>query len=822
MFLLAETLQPLPSRILIGWAIVALCGISIGVYLRRFRWKFLHPPALALLFGGAFVLLGLLGGELLGRIGTAFPSTAVSITPVWPWEWTLLLAVCLSLSIAYLYPPRVAHLSVRTGRFLIGLRYFTAALIILASLRPTFQWTRQDKEPSELLILSDISRSMSTSDMSGGLSRYASQTKLLSDVSPIVERLRKEGTVKFFEYGSELKPIETLSSQPTDSTTAIGDALKDLTRTVQGKKIAGILLLGDGSQRGLPPRVEDPRLAARLIAELQIPIHTVTFGAAQLVGTTADLMLENLQTSPTVFVKNRAVIESTLRALGAAGREISVQLLVEKPTPENPQQRSLQPEGDPLIVKPKSADEAIPVQLSFVPEVPGELKVGLRVKPLDGEVLLSNNEQASYLTVMKGGINIAYFDSPRFEQQFLRRIDQSPDIQVEFIPVRKGTRAQNAPLKPDYFRPGAYDIFIIGDVPADYFGAGRARGDNLLLIRNLVENGTGLLMLGGERSFSAGDYGRTPLADLLPVVLAPNAQQAGADLDRDIKLVPTQAGLAHYIMRLDAPENNQAAWDALPPLKGASRFNELQPLGQVLANDQEGAPLLVAHTRGRGRILAFAGDTTWRWVTAGHEAEHQQFWRQAILWLAHKENQGDENVWVQLDSRRLRQGQPLDFTCGAKDKEGEPLKEAQLQVEVTNPEGKTFAVSPQPATRDSVGKFTETLVPGEYRIRVTGTLQGKLLGIGSQARFLVYDEDLELSNPIADAPLMQDLAEITGGQHLRPEQLPSFLDKLAETGLSPEVEQTSAISLWDNPIVVIVMALMLCLEWFYRKTTGLV
>ncbi|MCA9096324.1 MAG: hypothetical protein KDA68_22750, partial [Planctomycetaceae bacterium] len=432
MFLLAETLQPLPSRVLLGWASVAVAGLVVGYYLRRFRWKFLHPIGLALLFAGSMIVVALSANEFLGRLGSFIPSSAFSVSPIWSWEITLLVAVGLWMSIAFLYPPRVAHLPRTTRRFLVAIRYITATLIVLMSLRPTLQWTRQDKEPSELVILTDISRSMTIGDMPGGLSRYATQSKLLTDASTVFEKLRKQGVVSFKEYGVDLKSVENLTDQPTDSLTAIGDALKDLTRSIQGKKIASIVLMGDGSQRSLPPRLEDPRQAARVISELQIPIHTVTFGASQLQGTTVDLMLENLRTSPIVFVKNRAVLESSLRALGAAGRELTVQLLIEKTSPDNPLKTTLQPEGEPLFVTPRSADEVIPVQMSFVPDVPGELKVGLRVKPVDGEVLLTNNEQSTYLSVMKGGISIAFFDSLRMEQQFLRRIDESPDIQVDY------------------------------------------------------------------------------------------------------------------------------------------------------------------------------------------------------------------------------------------------------------------------------------------------------------------------------------------------------------------------------------------------------
>lgn len=70
-------------------------------------------------------------------------------------------------------------------------------------------------------------------------------------------------------------------------------------------------------------------------------------------------------------------------------------------------------------------------------------------------------------------------------------------------------------------------------------------------------------------------------------------------------------------------------------------------------------------------------------------------------------------------------------------------------------------------------------------MKATGSVGGKILGLGAQVRFLVYDEDLELTNPIADEVLMKDLAELTGGNTFA-RKFSSFLEKIAETGLPPK------------------------------------
>ena len=46
--------------------------------------------------------------------------------------------------------------------------------------------------------------------------------------------------------------------------------------------------------------------------------------------------------------------------------------------------------------------------------------------------------------------------------------------------------------------------------------------------------------------------------------------------------------------------------------------------------------------------MAFAADSTWLWYLGGQHEAHQRFWQQVVLWLAHKDTQGDEAVWAKL------------------------------------------------------------------------------------------------------------------------------------------------------------------------------
>jgi hypothetical protein len=409
--------------------------------------------------------------------------------------------------------------------------------------------------------------------------------------------------------------------------------------------------------------------------------------------------------------------------------------------------------------------------------------------------------------------------------KFVRRIDESPDIRLDLKPIRLPAAGGKSSIEPDWFEPERFDVYIIGSVPARLFG------NNLLeKLAQRVEQGAGLLMTGGTLSFGPGGYADTALADLLPVRMQRTELQNGDQIDpslhydEPLQMLPTAQGVQHFVMRIDSPDKNMARWKALPPLDGGNRFNDLKSGAVVLAESAEGRhPLLVAQQYGRGRVMAFAGDSTYLWYLARpkHE-EHQRFWQQVVQWLAHKDQQGDESIWLKLDARRFRVGQPVGLTFGARDAEKRPIDDADFKIEVTGPGDAKQNVLPQRSGVDYVARFLETAQPGEYRVRVEAEKAGQSIGVPAEARFIVYEQDLELHNPAADFTLLDEISRITGGVTVPPEELGAHLRRLAQQGLDVEVTEIKRVSLWDNWPVLVAFALALSGEWYLRKRRGLV
>jgi hypothetical protein len=254
----------------------------------------------------------------------------------------------------------------------------------------------------------------------------------------------------------------------------------------------------------------------------------------------------------------------------------------------------------------------------------------------------------------------------------------------------------------------------------------------------------------------------------------------------------------------------------------------------VLARAPTGEPMLAAMEYGKGRTMAFAGDTTWRWVRPpdGHLV-HARFWRQLVLWLARQEEAAG-NAWVRLDARRLGAGARLGFQTGLRGKGGVELPGARFEARVVGPDGAEVPVTTQREKDEDRGTFWKTDAPGVYRVVVKAAgkeADGTLVTGESSARFLVAQDDTEMARRAADHAFLRRLAETGGGRFERADQeaFAKFLESMLSQPLPQERPRMSLWPDWNSrktsvlqPGVLLLFASLVCLEWFLRRRWGLV
>lgn len=742
------------------------------------------------------------------------------------------------------------RLSNRGGRILFVLRVLALLFLVFAMLRPALVYTKTLRLASTLYILIDQSESMSRTDEINGNSRFQVAMESLIASEPRLKKLEENTEIQCFAFDGGVHPlsvqkgsIENLSEQPLGKETALGHALEEIRKKSTGKRVLGTILLSDGNQRTRPPRDILPRDAALRFRDSGIPIFSVRLGQASGIPEVQDIAISDLQANDQVFVKNDLSINGSIRISGYTNQPIPVQLHFEDET------------GKMQFVEEKTVratnnGQILPYRFSYTPQKTGYFKYTVLVPPQPKELVDTNNQQSHFVRVIDGGLNVLFIQGdPLPELGLLRQsLNASADIKVQYrsLPIgriradrtsgrqslqqRLEQETAKRPSWIDEFVPDKYNVYILDSIDATAF-----KPEELQALADLVRNGTGLIMLGGVHSFGAGGYAETPLAEVAPVELRIiDRQILGAPVRRDvhwndpISMLPVteQTGRIPYVMRLDPnSQRNLDIWRSLPPLLGANRFDSLKPAATVLAEGPEKQRLLVSHFYGLGRVLAFAGDSTYRWRLAGFGEEHKRFWRQIVLWLARMEDAMEGDCWITLDNVRLFPGETARFQVFMKSTDGDVIRNFKALATVVKPDGSDENIVLIDEEGIPTGSFRSTEQSGDYKIRIEAVVDNKQtepVSRTANARFMVYDSNLELDNPIAYPKLLDNISDLSGGRSIAPEQLPDLIQELYEKSNELIEPRETKQTLYDNWFVLSAFVLVLGIEWFLRKRLGLV
>lgn len=744
--------------------------------------------------------------------------------PVWPWP-LLLLAIALLVGTLWLgYPRRIAHLPRKWRNTLVAVRSVIIAMIVLLLLRPYLILESDEKSDAVIYLVMDRSASMATKDAAGNKTRHQALQDLFEKLRPSLDEIGEDIEVRIRELSAELEPVDGPSEVADGRITNICGALNSLAQAATQEKTGAVIFLSDGRDNGALSSGADPLRAARLLGRQNSPVYAVGFGSSEAVSNGADIALSELDVPSDVFVRNEVPVRVRLRTFGFQGQDVRLRVLIEQriglgfgksgamaPVPPSASNKTLR------VITLESSQEDETVSLQFIPEEAGEIKIAVEAEPIDEEIRQANNRVETVIRVRSGGIRVAYFDRIRPEMKWLKRINVSSRVQLDVVPILGGALAERNVIGDRWFDDDAYDAYIIGDVPASVLGEARIRR----LYRLCQDRGVGLMMIGGQDSFGRGGYHQTPLASLLPVVISGSDQQ----LTDPVPVVPTQAGIRNPILQIASLDQNLARWRELAPMEGANVFRLKEGTApQVLAESANGMPMLVTQSTGSGRVMVFAGDTTWQWALQEDWAveAHQRFWRQVIFWLTRMEEDGENKAWISVEPRQVMPGGNAEMSFGLRGEDGLPVKDANYKLDVIRPDGETSNPQPRAEALSAAADFTETDDPGDYWVRLEATGPD---GTTHQhtTRFLVNNQDPELDNPAADPGLLREIAHVSGGDFLSGDELQKRLEEWAEDGLpGMQIKRSRSILLWDNWFVLLAFVGLMTAEWAIRKKRGLV
>ncbi len=757
--------------------------------------------------------------------------TSLSMEPMFDSLVVAIMAAVVVVAVLWLVTPPTTL--PRQRWILFAFRCAAALVLLLAAFRPTL--VRSDRRPADasLVIAVDASRSMTLSDGRGGdrwsLQRVAYR-ELLEGLSSLDESL----AVEVLTYDTQARPVSSPTSNSLDEVTPDGD-LTDLetaaTASIElaaGKPLAGIVLMGDGTQTAIV-RGGGPLRVAETLNSLGVPLWTIPIGPSGDASSARDVAVESLPESFSLFAGNQVDVPFSVATRGLAGLSIPVRLtwIAQDGTRTDAAER---------MVSPTRALDSTAMSIAITIPPPGTYRLVAQAETQSGELITSNNSQVAFADVRAGGGRVLYLEGqPRLEQSFLRRsLSQFPDLEITYQWIPSDTSSRWPVNLEPLFERGRFDVYILGDLDST------ALGDRQLeMLNERVSEGAGLVTLGGFHAYERGGYANSPLADALPIKLDPSIPRADIAASESLESDSTAAGqltgdiLAqvaqpHPITRI-AGEDNALDWSSLRPLLGANRFADIKvaPGIQVLLESPNEDPLLVIGEFGRGRTAAIAFDSTWRWWRGGQSEWHRRFWRQLVLWLLDRDTTTEDAIAIEIDSRRIPATGSATFLASL------PLADdskrlIQWKAEVVNESGETdeITTTSQSGGSQASGQLAG-LAPGLYRLRVSDGSPASQV-VPAEVGFQVIDQSRELEQPLADPVYLRQLADVTsfhGGRSFSPDEVGMLIDEIAKRRRRAEVAVVEKLRLGDGPIsgwiVFTLFATAMTGEWLLRRKWSL-
>lgn len=756
-------------------------------------------------------------------------------TYYWPWWGVILgLAIMASLTV-YAYLCLKRPISWRLKSLLIALRILAISVLLFCLLEPVFVEKMDITPPMNLPILTDTSRSMELRDVEFNgepSSRLTLANHLLFDSSsqflPSLNKRFETHLYRFDEQSQQisgqLNPLE-IRGNLTDIAASIQTAIREW----RGQQTAGVVLITDGAHNASTFPLED-------VLRLQIPIYPIGIGAPE---PPRDLKIVKIEVNPVVYVEHEVPVYITIQSNGYSGNQVRLSL-----------RRAENSENEGSIVNATSVtltdDSAQVVEFTLIPESEGSFQYVASLPTLEGEISSENNRKVFLLKVVNTKLRVLYIDGrPRWDYVFLKRaLERDPDIDSTcvilsgkrqhqlrdtLLSTTNGYYPQNKELNevrqfPDTLQElMAYDVLIVGDVLSNALNAIQQAA-----VVDFVENhGKAIIFLGGQRSLGINGLIKTSLAGLLPVVLSSNGCIAK---NEDFNLGLTSSGLYHPITRLaNTKANNEAIWRNLPPLSRWLGGLQLRGGATELAvyrrdTPSQPIPIIIFQRSGLGKSLLIAAEGVWNWRFGvwsfkNEDNTYPRFWAQSIRWMATRGEEKQISVTTNLPTYSV--GDIVEITVFAYDESFQPLNNAVIDIEVFPPSDQPFQLHAS-ANSANTGAYTARFnadSQGNHYIKASGRQGEVVLGEDSTEIF-VQLQLAELENPQLDESLLKQLAAKTGGAYLPFAEAYTLPEKI--NARQHPIFATEERDLWDTPLVLICVVVLLGLEWFLRKRRGLV
>ncbi len=673
---------------------------------------------------------------------------------------------------------------------------------------------------------------------------------------------RDAGSVDAGDYADVMRGAFTSTGQATN----IGAGLQMVGEQLGPEEAASVVIVTDG-RHNVPG---DPTEPARALAARGVKVYGLLIGSAEV---SPDAAVEQIDAPDWIYREDTLTANALIRMDGLAGKTLRVEFL----------RGGVLLDTRTLLARTNQQSERVTFT-DKPPESAGH-EYEIRVAQVPGEVNVQNNRQSFRVAVKKDKLYaLVIEDRPRWEFRYVTAtLERDPRMKVQTVLLSPGEIAGVTSPPPVKASPAntqieaqilpetrdewlAFDLIVLGDIAP----ATLTPQQQQFIAVAVRDKGATLITIAGQRNMPE-KFGDTPLADLLPVTLAP--QWAPEIIVRHSRigfrpaLAPEGSVSVLGQFGID-PAGTAALWSAAPLWYWHSPFTQAKPSANVIWSivDLEGASgddaagtlaasrkhaLLSTMNVGLGRTLHLASDQTWRFRQMNGQNIQERFWGQVVRWAVGSDlPAGGKYVRFGVSRPRYSEGEPvvvtarvlredlapytgLNFSASARlfpqrDAKGQPIGDSHTVAETRMIEAP-----------ESPGYYRGTfggLPTGELEITLRGTEVERLLDVDpsvTQRSVVIRIEpqlNVEQRNLNTDRAMLARITQAGGGFMLDG----PYADVLA--GHLPEIQQTRTIArqvgfftdpkddgtYWAHWAFMAAFAVLITAEWVIRKMGGLV
>jgi hypothetical protein len=610
-------------------------------------------------------------------------------------------------------------------------------------------------------------------DNSNSMMNHKDSNLVKSQITSYREKLKEK-------YGERFELIDlyvgsNVSKQKLDfseKTSNLEAGFEKINFDYYNRNIGGITFISDGNYNV----GTNPAYAAEKISIT--PIFSLAVG-----DTTPrkDQLIKNVSVNDIAFLNNEFPVEVDVESIKLGGKSVSVSIF------ENGKQIASQ-----SITYSNSKRDFKQVNFTLKANKIGFQTYVVKLKSLDGESTLKNNQRTFYLEVIDSRNKVLLLaGAPHPDISALKEVlDQNENIESESVLIKDWNKNLEKTDLVVWHEPGAnFDASIL---------------------QLLQEKRIPILYILGPNTEAA-------------VATKLNLGISGMKGNKTDDIQPT---LASGFNDFELSEKVAEALDFYPPLK--SKFGTLKVEGNplILLNQRVGPvkksdPLLFFVNRNNLKTGVLYGEGIWRWklndfIRSGNHEAFSELFSKTMNFLMVKQQEAGLRIEF---PKRFSIEEDVMVNASFYNSALEPITKPKIELKLTDSDGKVFR-SQFGANGNGYKLSLGKLKAGKYKWYAETKFNGK--SYKKSGVFIVEDIELEKIETAANHGVLKQVAKQSNGKFYLLKDYQKLINDIEKRGdiTTISFEETAFNKLIDYLMVILLLITLLASEWFIRRFLG--